>query len=414
MILFAGVPSEPPLRLAIAAAERLGVSHAVLNQRRMKWFDLCVDFRADAVNGKLWLDERRLELGSFAGAYTRIVAPGALPEFRPTRISPVDAGELARADLFLEALDDWLEASAAVVVNRPSAMVSNGSKPYQARLIRSCGFETPSTLVTNEPELVREFWARHGRIVYKSISGVRSIVKEWRLGENEALEKIRALPTQFQALTPGTDVRVHVVGDRVFATEIRSRAIDYRYASQEEALVSMHAVNLPPWLEEKCVSMTAALGLAFSGIDLRHTPDDRWVCFEVNTSPGYSYFQEQTGQVIADALVLLLAEPRSQHRVVAEVTVVQPIENRADLVGRIVNIREDPDRPEHKLATLDVSGVTNVESYPNLLGGANGSHVDVIIPTAQTAAIKTGDVVRCRARRAAPSIVYAKSCEPFK
>ena len=53
--------------------------------------------------------------------------------------------------------------------------------------------------------------------------------------------------------------------------------------------------------------MTVLLGLSFSGIDLKRTPQDDWYCFEVNPSPGYSYFEEQTGQRIADTLVRYLA-----------------------------------------------------------------------------------------------------------
>jgi len=49
-----------------------------------------------------------------------------------------------------------------------------------------------------------------------------------------------------------------------------------------------------------------ALSLALAGIDLKRTPDGAWYCFEANPSPAYSYYQEATGQPIADALVRLL------------------------------------------------------------------------------------------------------------
>jgi len=53
--------------------------------------------------------------------------------------------------------------------------------------------------------------------------------------------------------------------------------------------------------------MTAAMGLAFAGIDLRLTPDGDWYCFEVNPSPGFSYFQFESGQPIDEAVARLLA-----------------------------------------------------------------------------------------------------------
>jgi len=47
--------------------------------------------------------------------------------------------------------------------------------------------------------------------------------------------------------------------------------------------------------------------LLVAGVDLRHTLDDRWYCFEVNPSPGFTYFQESTHQVIDEAIAKLLA-----------------------------------------------------------------------------------------------------------
>ena len=112
-------------------------------------------------------------------------------------------------------------------------MGSNSSKPYQAQLIREYGFEVPPTLITNEPEQVLAFRAEHRRIVYKSISGVRSIVQTFDDDDLGRLRAIRWCPTQFQAFVEGVDVRVHVVGDEVFATECASDATDYRYAKRQ-------------------------------------------------------------------------------------------------------------------------------------------------------------------------------------
>src|SRR5437899_2630061 len=92
------------------------------------------------------------------------------------------------------------------------------------------GFEVPDTLITNDPDLVNEFRARYGRIIYKSMSGVRSIVQVFGDDDLKRLQNIRWCPTQFQAFVEGTDVRVHVVGEQVFATGICSEATDYRYA----------------------------------------------------------------------------------------------------------------------------------------------------------------------------------------
>jgi hypothetical protein len=308
MILFAGIPTEAPVALAIRSAERQQIPHLVLNQRRWTFCDLHVGTSEGVARGEIWLGEKLWPLDAFTGIYARIVEPDTLPESRPRGAVMPDPRQLARSAFVYNLLNDWLEIAPGFIVNRPNAMASNVSKPFQAQLIMTCGFGTPPTLVTNDPEQVRDFHARHGRIVYKSVSSVRSIVMEWRDGQGD-LENVKLLPTQFQAFIQGTNIRVHVVGDAVFATAIESQSVDYRYAGRDGDAAALQATTLPPDIEDKCRRLTKRLGLAFSGIDLKKTPDGEWFCFEVNTSPGYSYFQEQGGQPIADALVAFLAGP---------------------------------------------------------------------------------------------------------
>src|SRR5262249_44645613 len=69
-----------------------------------------------------------------------------------------------------------LEIAEQLVINRPSAIATNSSKPFQAELIRQAGFDVPATLVTTTPEDARAFIAEHRSVVYKSVSDLRSVV----------------------------------------------------------------------------------------------------------------------------------------------------------------------------------------------------------------------------------------------
>jgi hypothetical protein len=117
------------------------------------------------------------------------------------------------------------------------------------------------------------------------------------------LHKIRYLPTQFQEKLNGINIRVHVVGDVLFATKIESPVIDYRYAGQENQECSLTAFDLPPKIEKRCFKISKLLNLPLCGIDLFKTTDNEYYCFEVNPSPGYSYYQQSTNQDIATAIV---------------------------------------------------------------------------------------------------------------
>jgi glutathione synthase/RimK-type ligase-like ATP-grasp enzyme len=52
--------------------------------------------------------------------------------------------------------------------------------------------------------------------------------------------------------------------------------------------------------------MADSLGLVLSGIDLRRTPDDEYYCFEINPSPGFIFYERNTGQPISEAVARLL------------------------------------------------------------------------------------------------------------
>ena len=201
-----------------------------------------------------------------------------------------------------------LELLPCTVANRASASVSNDSKVYQGFLAESFGLQTPRTLVTTDPDAARAFYdACDRRVIYKSLSGVRSIVRP--LGDDdlgERLERVRNCPTQFQERVEGVDIRVHTVGDQVFPTEIVSEASDYRYARRVGASAELREIEIPPDVVRACTGMARSLGLVLSGVDLRRTPDGRTFCFEVNPSPGFLYYEHGTGQPISLAVANLL------------------------------------------------------------------------------------------------------------
>ena len=193
------------------------------------------------------------------------------------------------------------------VANRAGGSMSNHSKPYQARLVREAGLLTPRTLVTSDPAAARAFYEEcGGAAIFKSVSGVRSIVRRVECRDLERLETLRHGVAQFQAYVPGENVRVHTVGDETFATRIRSDAVDYRFASQRGHALEMAATTLPPPVAEACLALTRTMGLCIAGIDLKETPAGEWYCFEINPSPGFAFYEQWTGQPISAALAGLL------------------------------------------------------------------------------------------------------------
>jgi ribosomal protein S6-L-glutamate ligase RimK-like protein len=298
VILVYGRTDDAPLARTLEALQERGAPCVLLAQEALAHEGLRLELGADGIDGALTVGGQALPLESITAVYAR-------PLELPTQA--FDPAGALRARLLHERLYEWLEVAAARVVNRPSAMQSNASKPLQAQWIGAAGFAVPATLVSSDPDEVRAFWRRHGRVVFKSISGIRSIVRELDEPAAARLDRLAALPAQFQAWIPGTDVRVHVVGTRCFAAEIESSSIDYRYAQREGGTTVLRPWELPDSVARRCVALAQAMGLALAGIDLRRRPDGECVCFEVNPMPAYTFFAAAAEQPIAEALAELLA-----------------------------------------------------------------------------------------------------------
>lgn len=222
-------------------------------------------------------------------------------------VKPGVAPRVGPAELVHHLIGAWAESTPGFVINRPSAEASNHSKLFQATHIRACGFSVPASLVTNEPDRVREFQARHSRIIYKSMSSVRSIVEELDAKALNAIEPMG--PVMFQERVVGTNIRVHVIGGEATACVIHSEGVDYRYAAS-----SIAPFALPNEVAARCIALTGYLGLSLSGIDLVLTKRDEWYCFEVNPNPAFACYDLSAEKIIARRVADYLCKQRDSRK----------------------------------------------------------------------------------------------------
>jgi len=302
MILLWGVGDEEPLAKVAAELNNISVPYYIVDQRRTNETSLRLD-----VSGTIeYLEccDTAIPITEVRSCYLRPYDIRDLPSISGPGPNSAEWQQALALD---ESLLCWAEMTTATVVNRPSSMLSNGSKPFQLTLIAAAGLTVPETLVTNDLTELEHFCEQHRDVVYKSISGMRSRVT--RLSPQILAERKNDLvycPTQFQEYVDGVDYRVHVVGDQTFACQIHSDQDDYRFQVEGNG-VQITPADLPTEISSRCVRLTSTLGLLVSGIDLRHASDDRWYCFEVNPSPAFSFYENHTGQPIAAAIAQMLA-----------------------------------------------------------------------------------------------------------
>lgn len=297
MILLWGLLEDPTFRSVYDCLERRNakmtfVNHAAIDRSNLRL----------TTHPRMWYefstDEGPLDLAEVSAAYLR---PYDYRDYR----EPIEPNEVPllnqRAGMVHHIVGVWAESFKGTIINRPSGESSNFSKLHQATLIEAAGFRVPHSLVTNDPGEIRDFASEHGRIIYKSMSAIRSIVKEFC--DFSMLADRRLGPVFFQEHIAGENVRVHVVGNTTVACRIRSDGVDYRYSP-----ATIEPFDLPDDVTARCIAVTRNLGLMLSGIDLIVTPKSEYYCLEVNPNPAFSYFDVLGDHGIARAVADTLCD----------------------------------------------------------------------------------------------------------
>ncbi len=300
MILVYGREDDPPTRHTLDCLQARDGPVMFLEQRALPYENLSIAITPSGLDGEILSGGRTIPLNEVTSVYARPLEPS---------VRGLEAGAQLHVARLHELLVEWLDISPALVVNRPRAMQGNASKPHQLQVIGAAGFSVPATLVTSDADEALGFWQTHGRVIYKSISGVRSIVRELDAESAERLAYLSSLPVQFQEYISGVDVRVHVVGRECYAATIESDGVDYRYAHNQGEEPRLQSTTLPEDIAQRCVTLAQAMELPLAGIDLRVTPEGDHVCFEVNPMPAYTYFESHTDLPIGEALARLLISP---------------------------------------------------------------------------------------------------------
>ena len=305
MILLWGIQDDAPMSLVMEDFIHSGADFFFLDQHDV--FTDSIEYAFERESGAqcvIYSKGTRIDLKDVSAVYLR---PYNFREFDTALNKSLEDPLIQRAAAFEMQLTACLNSSDAVVVNRTDPSSTNNSKPFQLSLIHKTGLKIPETYISNDNQAVKKFLLGNPSSIYKSISGVRSIVSQVENAQLEYLQDVSWCPTLFQKLIPGTNYRVHVIGDRIFALRIHSDKLDYRYGN-----TAMFAEELPESIAAKCRALNSLLGLHFSGVDLIRTQEDEWYCLEVNPSPAYSYFQYKSGEPISQALCAFLMDQEKQ------------------------------------------------------------------------------------------------------
>jgi glutathione synthase/RimK-type ligase-like ATP-grasp enzyme len=265
--------------------------------------------------GSLTLEGRRFELADVAAVWLRRFAAFGVHRALRQDMSWWVRGE---CNALLAGILQSMPESRVMNPLRVAILGDDGlSKLAQLTAARAHGLEVPRTAATNDPVEARAFAETcHGGMVYKAFhqqqtATVRPIFTT-ALDESmlATLDRVRRAPCLLQELVPkALDLRVTVVGDRVFACAIKSQEqpntrVDYRV----NLGIPHEARELPRIVEHALVATCRSLGLVYGACDLILTPDGRYVFVEVNQAGQFDWVEDRTGLNISEAVAEWLTQ----------------------------------------------------------------------------------------------------------
>lgn len=254
------------------------------------------------------IDGQNISGADIKGAYFRRPGAPIIPEV------VFDDGERAYVaaewSSFLKSLYCRLEG---LWLNSPNAIFAAEDKPLQLMLAHEIGFNVPAVVVTNDLQSVSTI-TEASQAVCKPLrqsvltGEAERVIFTRRVGEIEKTEaeSIALAPFIVQTeILKKYDVRVTVVGERIFATAIWSQEhpeteVDWRQGSRPD--LRHEKISLAPIIQEQCLALLARLGLRYGAIDFVCDREGTLWFLEINPNGQWAWIENLTGYPIASAI----------------------------------------------------------------------------------------------------------------
>lgn len=197
-----------------------------------------------------------------------------------------------------------------VWVNSPLHEANAGNKLYQLNVADALGLRIPRTIVSQDPDCIRNFCAElGGRLIAKKLIGTSRqalatvLLTAGQLRDDSAL---KMAPCMYQEYIQGTQhVRVNVFGDQVHAILIQSDTLDWR----RDLSGPFTSHTLPVKVQHQLVRLVRELGLSMGIMDMMYSKTGELVWLELNTQGQFLFGEALSGYDLTTPFVeFLLAQ----------------------------------------------------------------------------------------------------------
>jgi glutathione synthase/RimK-type ligase-like ATP-grasp enzyme len=209
-------------------------------------------------------------------------------------------------------------------MSSPEAIRKAEHKVFQLEIAKKIGFSIPETLISNDPERIKSFFRLHPKgVIVKPLylgfidKGKKSefiYTTSVHKSDLKHISKAIFAPSIYQQLIKKDfDVRVTVIGEKVFAARIDALNLpkdmpDWRFASIEE--LRHQKITLPSSIATKCLKLVKSLGLDFGAIDLAVDTHGNYIFFEINPNGQWAWLEVTLDFPLSKEIVNRLVEMR--------------------------------------------------------------------------------------------------------
>lgn len=227
----------------------------------------------------------------------------------PTPASPI---EEARQSSHAATVNTVLSLVQADWLNSPNLAILASNKPRQIFLARQIGLPVPVTLITNEASAVRDFVQKHPHSVAKSAA------PQWILTEQgdfaaytqkvestwlDSDESIAFAPIVYQEFhARRRDVRVVVVGSKVFPVEYVSDGIRSEYDVRKVANIECQPCDLPSSMIAGLKKLMQEFGIQFCSADFIESTDGHVYFIDLNVTGSWWWVDDAYSGAVTEAI----------------------------------------------------------------------------------------------------------------
>lgn len=291
--------------LICAEFEKRELSYLRINRDRFPEYEIMYALQDDAVKIKLGGIWYFLSAESIESVYFRA------PVFLRTTGKARSIEDQLKRSQWSAFIRNLIVLDKAVWMNHPVATYRAENKLYQLKVAKKCGLTTPETYVGNSlpsnisPDSMYIVKSLDTALFYDN--GQEMFAYSTMVSGQELLAaEIKLAPVIIQeCLSPKIDLRVTVVGNRIFTVAITKRGMvplagDWRKSNKDNLCYT--PIELPQIIKERVVTLMQNLDLSFGGIDLALV-GDTYYFIEVNPTGEWGWLVSSAGLSIDKAIV---------------------------------------------------------------------------------------------------------------